>query len=121
MTIGEKTRFITINKPSPVVDGGNESVGWILHTTKWAEVKGQTGLGRIRAEASAGGINTDLQRYSFRVNYDLSLDNTMQIVQRVRQPDGSFVVVTYDIQSVSHDHATRENTYLICQEGGSNG
>jgi len=113
MTIGEKNRKITINKPSTTLDVENRPVGWVLHKTKWAQIMGQTGMGRIRSEASAGGVNTDLQRYSFRVNYDLSIDNTMQIVD----PNG----IEYDIQSVNHDHATRSHSDLVCQTGGSNG
>jgi head-tail adaptor len=121
MTIGEKNRFITINKRSTTTDGANESTGWVLHKNKWAEAMGQTGMGRIRSEASAGGINTDLQRYSFRVNYDLSIDNTMQVVMKVLNPDGSFSYVSLDIQSVNHDHAGRSHSDLVCQTGGSNG
>lgn len=113
MTIGEKNRWITINKRSPDTDTANESFTWILHKKKWAQIIGQTGMARIRSEASAGGVNTDLQRYSFRVNYDLTIDNTMQVVD----PNG----VAYDIQSVNHDHATRQHSDLVCQTGGSNG
>lgn len=113
MSIGEKNRKITINQRSIVTDGANESSGWVFFKTKWAQIMGQTGMGRIRAEASAGGINTDLQRYSFRVNYDLTIDNTMQVVD----PNG----IEYDIKSVNHDHATRDHTDLVCQTGGSNG
>lgn len=121
MTIGEKNRFITINKPSPTLDAENRPVGWVLHKTKWAEAMGQTGMGRIRAEASAGGINTDLQRYSFRVNYDLSIDSTMQVVMKVRNADNTFSFVELDIKSVNHDHAERDHSDLVCETGGSNG
>ncbi len=113
MTIGEKNRYITINQRSTAVDAANESYTWVFFKKKWAEIMSQTGMGRIRADASAGGVNTDLQRYSFRVNYDLSLNNTMQVVD----PNG----IAYDIQTVIHDNAGRENTYLVCQQGGSNG
>ncbi len=121
MTIGEKTRYITINKPSTTLDAENRATGWVFHKRKWAEPMGQTGMGRIRSEASAGGINTDLQRYSFRINYDLSIDNTMQVVMRVRNADATFSDIELDIQSVNHDHAGRDHTDLICQTGGSNG
>lgn len=113
MTIGEKNRFVTINKHSATVDTANELVEWVLHKKKWAQILGQTGMVRIRSEASAGGVNTDLQRYSFRVNYDLSLTSAMQVVD----PNG----IEYDIESVNHDHAGRSYTDLVCQQGGSNG
>jgi SPP1 family predicted phage head-tail adaptor len=113
MTIGEKNRYITINKRDETVDTANESVGWVLHKKKWAQIVGMSGMVRIRSEASAGGVNTDLQRYSFRVNYDLSLTSAMQVV------DGNGIM--YDVQSVNHDHAHREHTDLVCQQGGANG
>lgn len=112
MSIGTKNRFVTINKRSATVDGANESIGWVMHKQTWGDIAGQNGMARIKAEASAGGINTDLQRYSIRIGYDLSIDNTMQVVHNG---------VQYDIQSVSHDHARRRDTYLICQVGGSRG
>lgn len=113
MTIGERNRYITINRRSDEVDAANESVGWVLYKRDWAEITGQSGMARIRSDASGGGINTDLQRYSIRVNYDVTLTNAMQVVDSKG--------IAYDIQTVSHDHARRDNTYLVCQQGGSNG
>lgn len=117
MTIGEKTRHVTINKRSTAVDTANESFDWVFFKKKWAEPKAQTGMARIRSEASAGGINTDLVRISFRVNYDLSIDNTMQLVMKAAEG----VFIAFDIESVNHDHAGRQYTDLVCQTGGSNG
>lgn len=115
MSIGEKNRFIEIYRPSGEVDSANEPVAdpWTLHKTKWAEVKGETGMGNIRSAASAGGINTPLNRYSFRVNYDVSIDNTMQIRDRIGN--------RFDVVNVLHDHARRVDTWIVADVGGSNG
>lgn len=121
MSIGQKTRKLTINKPSDTLDAENRPTGWVFFKTKWGEPMGQTGMGRIRSEAGAGGINTDLQRYSFRVNYDLSIDSTMQVVMKVLNADGSFSYVELDIKSVNHDHTGRDHSDLVCETGGSNG
>lgn len=113
---GQKTREISIYRPTIVLDGANEPDGsdpWTLLYTRWAEPKGENGMGRIRAEASAGGINTALNRYSFRINYDRNVDTTMQ----VRTPEGDHL----DIISVLHDLGRRTFTDIVCQLGGSNG
>lgn len=111
-TIGEKNRKIDIYGPSGT-NAANEQDGWVLIKSKWARVAGETGMGAIRAAASAGGIVTGLNRYSFRVNYDLSIDTTMQ----VRDPEGD----TYNILTVRHDKAMRQYTDIVAELGGSNG
>lgn len=113
MTIGERTKLVHFYKPSPIVDGANQSTGWILHKSKWAWIKTETGMGRIRSESSAGGINTNLMRYSFRIKYDLTIDTTMQ----VRDPKGNF----YNILTLIHDHASEMWTDVVAEIGGSNG
>lgn len=112
MTIGEKNRYLTINVPGTTLDAANQPIGWVFFKNKWAQALAQTGIGRIRAEANAGGISTDLQRVSFRVSFDMTLVKGMQIVD----PLGT----TYEVQSVNHDVATRQHTDLVCQTGGVN-
>lgn len=113
MSIGEKNRKIGIYKPDTAVDTANESAGWIFVKDKWAEIKTQTGMARVNSAASAGGINTSLVLYSFRVNYDRSIDTTMQI----RDPEGN----CYNVVNVLHDAARRVDTYLVAELGGANG
>jgi SPP1 family predicted phage head-tail adaptor len=113
---GNKTRQIDFYVPTVVIDGANEPDGsdpWVLYATRWAEIKGETGMGRIRAEASAGGVNTPLNRYSFRINYDKTIDTTMQ----VRTPEGDRL----NVLSVLHDLARRTYSDIVCEMGGSNG
>lgn len=113
---GNKTREIELWVPITALDGANEPTGddpWSFYATRWAEVKGETGMGSIRSAANAGGVNTPLNRYSFRLNYDKTIDSTMQ----VRTPEGDRM----DVVSVLHDLARRTYTDVVCQVGGSNG
>lgn len=112
--IGEFNRRIEIWKPSGAVDAANQPLptAWVLHKEKWARIKGETGMATIRAAASAGGINTPLDRYSYRINYDRSIGTDMQI----RDRDGDRL----NIVSVRHDKANREWTDIVAEVGGSN-
>ena len=113
--IGKRNRFVTIHKPLTAVNTANEVEGWddTPFKEKWAEIRGESGMGSIRAAAAAGGVHTPLDNYSFRVNYDLSIDVTMQL----RDSEGS----RYNIIGVRHDKARRNWTDIIVQLGGSNG
>lgn len=113
--IGEYNRMIQVWKPSGVVDAANQPLpnAWVLHKEKWSRIRGETGMATIRAAAAAGGINTPLDRYSFRVNYDRSITVDMQI--RDREGD------RYNILAVRHDKAGREWTDIVAELGGSNG
>lgn len=113
--IGARNRLIKIYKPLTTVNAANEVEGWEAEPfkEKWAEIRGETGMGSIRAAAQAGGVNTPLDNYSFRVSFDRSIDVTMQL----RDPDGD----VYNIIGVRHDKARRKYTDIIAQLGGSNG
>lgn len=113
--IGEYNRRIEIWKPTGAKNAANEPLpnAWELHKSKWSRVRGETGMATIRASAAAGGVNTPLDRYSFRVNYDPSITVSMQ----VRERDGT----RYNILSVRHDKANREWTDIVAETGGSNG
>lgn len=113
--IGEHNRRIEIWKPSGAKDAANEPLpnAWTLHKRKWARIRGETGMATIRAAATAGGVSTPLDRYSFRVNYDTSITIDMQ----VRERDGT----RYNVLSVRHDKADREWTDIVAETGGSDG
>lgn len=116
MTIGAKNRLVEFWVLDPdAVDEANQPIpnSWALHKRKWADVRGETGMGSIKSAAQANDINTPLNRYSFRVNYDRSLDVTMQL----RDPEGD----RYNIVAVRHDKARREWTDVIAELGGSSG
>lgn len=114
MNIGERNRRIEIWQPTGGKDAANEPLAnaWALFKSKWAHVRGESGLGTIRSAASAGGIHTPLDRYSFRVNYDPSITVKMQ----VREHDGT----QYNIVAVRHDKAHRNWTDIVAETGGAN-
>ncbi len=116
MTIGEKNRQIDIYSPTMIFDAANEPTGddpWILFKTKWAQIKGESGMGKIRGAEPNGGVVTPLNRYSFRINYDRSISTVMQ----VRDREGN----RYGVVSVLHDAAGRQYTDIVCEIGGANG
>lgn len=115
MNLGDKNRRYEFWKLSGAEDGANEPIAdpWVLHKSKWGQIKGETGMGSIRSAASAGGVNTPLDHYSIRINYDTSITVAMQ----VRDPVGNRL----NVVRVGHDHADREWTDVVCEVGGANG
>lgn len=114
MSIGNRNRRIGIWKLSGAVNEANEPIpnDWVFVKSRWADVKGESGLASIRTAATAG-IHTPLDRYSFRVNYDPSITVEMQL----RDPEGD----RYNIVAVRHDKANREWTDIVGEIGGSDG
>lgn len=114
MTIGAANRRIEIWKLTGAVDAANEPLpdSWELHKERWAEIRGETGMATIRAAASADGINTPLDRYSYRINYTPGITVKMQI----RERDGSRL----NIVAVRHDKAGHEYTDIVGEYGGAN-
>ena len=108
--IGARNRLFRFYKRSEEVNAANEPVGWVFHKQKWAEVKGESGMGSIRAAASAGGVVTPLDRYSLRVSYDLSIDSTMQ----ARDSEGW----CYEVLAVRHDKARRNYSDIVVESSG---
>lgn len=115
MSIGKKNRRVAFYRPTGAVDSSNDPLpdAWVLHKERWAEIKGSTGMGTVRAAGAAGGINTPLDRYSFRINYDTSITVDMQL----RERDGT----RHNILAVHHDKAGRNWTDVVVETGGSNG
>lgn len=113
--IGEANRRVEFWKPTGEVDAANQPLpnAWELHKAKWAKARGDTGMASIRAAASNGGINTPLDRYSFRINYDRSITTDMQL----RTPEGDRM----NIVAVRHDMAMREWTDVVAEFGGVDG
>ena len=116
MNIGNRNRLIEIWKPTGAVDGANEPLpdAWEFHKSRWAEIKGESGMASIRAASSADGIVTPLNRRSFRINHTPDITIDMQ----VREHSGT---VRSQIVAVRHDDANREWTDVITETGGANG
>lgn len=114
MPIGDRNRRIEIWQHDGSLDEANQPNpdGWVKVKERWANIKGESGLGSIRTAATAG-IHTPLDRYSFRVNFDPSITVEMQL----REKDGT----RYNIVAVRHDKANREWTDIVGETGGANG
>lgn len=112
---GDRNRYVHFYKLSGAEDGSNEPVEdpWVYHKSKWANIKGERGMGTIRAAAAAGGVNTPLNKYSYNISYDRSITVGMQL----RDPDGDRL----NIIAVNHDKANRDWTDVVCEVGGANG
>lgn len=112
--IGNFNRKIEFWKPTGAVNEANEPLpdAYAFYKSRWAQIRGETGMGAIRSSAAAG-ISAPLNRYSFRINYDTSITDDMQ----VRERDGT----RYNILSIRHDKADREWTDVVAETGGSNG
>lgn len=89
----------------PVVGDG----AWLTHATVWANVKGSTGMGVIKANNEVG---TPVNAYSFRIRYKASVLIDMRVL---------FGGDKYNIIDVRHDLADRQWTDLICHVGGNDG
>lgn len=115
MNASDRNRRIAIWRRTGAVNAANEPLpdAWEYFKDKWVKIKGETGMGAIRSAATAGGINTPLDHYSFRCNYDTSITTDMQI----RERDGSRL----NIIAVRHDKAMRDWTDIVAEVGGSNG
>lgn len=115
MMIGKKNRLFEFWKLTGAKDAANDPLpdDYEFFKRRWGEIRGETGIGTIRAAASNGGINTPLDRYSVRINYTPSITVDMQM----RERDGS----RYNIVSVRHDKADREWTDVVGEIGGANG
>lgn len=116
MNIGKRNRLIEIWKPTGAVDGANEPLpdAWKLHASRWADIRGESGMSSIRAAGQAGGVVTPLNRRSIRINYTPNVTIAMQ----VRELDGA---VRSQILAVRHDDANRNWTDLIVETGGADG
>lgn len=114
--IGEQNRYFIIMRPTNAVDGANQPLptAWERHKGKWARVRGETGMGTIRAASHANGVNTPLDRYSVRFNYDRSITDDMQLREATESGQ------RFAILAVRHDMAEREWTDVVVEVGGSN-
>lgn len=107
---GDLNRRITIQEHVQGQHGDGQPFDeWQDVATVWANVKGQSGLGTIKA---SGDVPLSVTRYSFRIRYRTGLDSEMRVLL------GSDA---YDITSVQMDEDSREWTDLVCNRGANDG
>ncbi|THJ30944.1 head-tail adaptor protein [Lampropedia aestuarii] len=110
MEAGKLNRRITIQTRRQGHDAAGQPLdGWGNDLKLWAWVKAPTGSGMANAQE---GVARSITSYSIRVRYRPSLDNSMRVLLKG---------VAYDVRLVSHDHAGREWTDLLCEVGGNDG
>lgn len=115
MKAGELNRLITIQRRLVGEDAAGQPLqGWdpVPVAQVWANVRGATGMASIRQSSPVDGVAVSMNSYSFRIRYRLGLDAGMRVV---------FGGQPFDVKQVRMDHAGREWTDLVCEQGGNDG
>lgn len=115
MRAGDLNRRIRIERRQVGSDAAGQPLdGWdpAPVATVWANVKGATGMASIRQTSLQDNVAASVNSYSFRIRYREGIDAGMRVV---------LAGVPYDIKQVRMDHARREWTDLVCEQGGNDG
>lgn len=113
MKSGPLNRRVTIQTRTAGVDAaGQPALTWSNLVTVWADIRGATGMGAIRASEPRDGVAVELNSYSIRIRYRTGLDAGMRVLA------GGEV---FDVKQVRMDMAGREWTDLVCEVGGNDG
>lgn len=99
---GQLTRLVTIRRRSTGEDSLGQPVNtWADYGTAWADVRHQSGLEGIKADAMVSTIKA-----SIRVRYRTDLTAGDRV---------ALGVTTYEIKAVMPDERRREFTDLVCE------
>lgn len=110
--VGERNRLLTIKRRSNGVDAANQPIDtWEVVAKRWGRPMTSTGMSVVRAAEQ--GVPAVSGRYSWDINYTPDL---FDVGMRAE-----YKGIIYDILDIRHDHANREYTHLVCQEGVNNG
>lgn len=116
MEAGKLTRQITIERlPSGVDSWGQPYDTWQQVGKLWAHISHETGMGAIRSR-SPEGIPTSIARYSFKVRRESLLSLGIDVGMRV-----SYASMYFDIKTITHNLNKNDESFLICEQGGSSG
>lgn len=109
MKAGSLNRQIVIqSRDTGSDDAGQPVQTWTTLATVWADVRGATGLGTMRA----GLDGVEVNGYSFRIRYRTDVNAAKRVV---------FGGQNYDVKQVRHDLAGKEWTDLVAEVGGNDG
>lgn len=116
LAAGELNRALRIDALNGTVDDLNMPVvgegKWsVFIPLVWANPKGSTGMGVIKASSEIG---TQVNAYSFRIRHNRTITRDMRVVE-IDTDD------KYNIIDIKHDKERREWTDLVCQIGASDG
>lgn len=108
LAAGSLNRRITIQTRLAGSDAAGQPVdAWADLATRWADVRGETGMGTIR---NGGDVPAAIKKYSFRVRFIETVNESMRIV---------YAGQIYMIEAVRMDWSRREWTDLVCTLVGS--
>lgn len=111
ISAGRLNRLLRIEKKSGSKHPSGQPVdAWELHKEKYGNIKSKSGSAATREN---GGVPNEAVPVSIRVRYDRTITTDMRVVD----PEGTI----FSIGTISHDHADREWTDLVCTVGGNNG
>ena len=109
---GARNRLLVIEKRVDGVDAANQPLDdWEFVMRRWGESKTASGMAAVRAAEQ--GVTAVPGRYSWRINYT---PDGIDIGMRA-----NYKGVLFDIRDIRHDHANREHTDLVCEQGGNDG
>lgn len=116
LAAGELNRALRIDALNGAVDELNMPVvgeaKWsVFLPLVWANPKGSTGMGVIKA---SNEIGTQVNAYSFRIRYNRAITRDMRVVE-IDTDD------KYNIIDIKHDLERHDWTDLVCQLGGTDG
>lgn len=118
MKAGDLNRRITIQAR---VDGedaaGQPLLSWVNYDKTWADIRGYTGLGRIRV---TGAVSADAQNVSIRVRYRTDLTFALRVCLN-DDNDDPIEDDPFDITHVELDRKGRVWTDMVSVGGTNDG
>lgn len=125
MGAGERSRYALIEQRNPGRDALNQSLpGWVLVAGVWGNMRGETGMASVRNSGTEDGLAKSINAYSFRIGYrPTGVTTAMRLRLQTKDPITLAVTSeqTFNIKNIRHDHANREWTDLVLEEGGRDG
>jgi SPP1 family predicted phage head-tail adaptor len=121
LAAGDLSRLLRIQQRAAGTDSLNRPLtGWEDVVSLWAQPRGRTGMGVVRAEEQ--GVPADVSTNSFRVRYrPIGLHTGMRAVLIERLPNGDPHTTYYEITNIVHDRDRHEWTDIVCRAGASDG
>lgn len=108
MQIGKLRNYVSLQRAGEVQDGNGEMIpGWPEVIKLWADIRFQTGLQAVNADAQ-----TSIAKVSIRIRQRAGVVATMRIV------DAAGVI--YSIDAVLPNKQSREFMDLVCTQGANN-
>lgn len=103
MQAGKLKDYVSLQEPTTVQDGiGQQVPGWVEVTKLWANIRFQSGVEVVKADAP-----TSVARVSIQIRKRAGVKANMQIVDADS--------ITYRIDAVLPDKLSRDRINLVCE------